>query len=65
VGKKVRKPKKRCCGKFLKEGKHCKNCPVLLRATVPETGADPGRKKGDGKKKKKKEKEGKKAVISG
>jgi hypothetical protein len=24
------KPRKKCCGKYLKSGKHCKGCPLLL-----------------------------------
>jgi hypothetical protein len=57
VGKKKKKLKKRCCGKFLKEGKHCKNCPILLKESNPAATTDPGQKKGDRKKKKKEKKE--------
>ena len=28
------KPKKKCCAKFEKKGKHCKNCPVLVGPPV-------------------------------
>jgi len=58
VGKKKKKLKKRCCGKFLKDGKHCPNCPLLIRESSPETG--PERKKAGKKKKKKKKKKEKK-----
>jgi hypothetical protein len=47
----TKKTKKKCCGKYLKTGKHCKGCPLL---TGEET---PPREK---KKAKKKEKKGKK-----
>lgn len=29
--KKQKKAKKSCCGKFLKKGKACSNCPVKLK----------------------------------
>jgi hypothetical protein len=60
VGKKKKKLKKRCCGKFLKEGKHCKNCPILLKESISETGADPRRKKRALKRRKRKKKKKKK-----
>jgi hypothetical protein len=48
------KPKKKCCLKYLKSGKHCKNCPLLL------TGAGTAAKEKKTSKKKDKEKKGKK-----
>ena len=62
MGKKKKKLKKRCCGKFLKEGKHCKNCPILIRKSSPETGTGPERKKAG---KKKKDRKGKKDKDTG
>jgi len=29
--KKNKKAKKSCCGKYLKKGKHCSKCPVLIK----------------------------------
>ena len=54
MGKKKETPKKKCCGKYLKSGRHCKNCPLLL------TEAGPAAKEKKTKKKKDKEKKGKK-----
>ena len=28
---KDKKTKKKCCGKFVKKGKHCSSCPVTAR----------------------------------
>lgn len=53
MGKDKKKTKKKCCGKYLEKGKHCKNCPLLLR----EEGAAIKEKK---EKKKDKEMKGKK-----
>jgi len=41
-----KKVKKKCCRKYLKEGKHCKNCPLLVKAA-------PAEKEGKNKKSKK------------
>lgn len=51
MGKDKKKTKKKCCGKYLEKGKHCKNCPLLL------SGEDKGKKD---KKKRDKEKKAKK-----
>ena len=48
------KVKKKCCGKYLKTGKHCKDCPLLL------TEAGTAAKEKKTHKKKDKEKKGKK-----
>jgi hypothetical protein len=53
LGKKKEKTKKKCCLKYLKSGRHCKNCPLLNRE---ETEAREKKKA----KKKDKEKKGKK-----
>ncbi|MFZ5798559.1 MAG: hypothetical protein ACOY3O_09060 [Thermodesulfobacteriota bacterium] len=47
----TKKTKKKCCGKYLKTGKHCKGCPLLTGEGVPPR---------EKKKAKKKEKKGKK-----
>jgi hypothetical protein len=52
LGKK--KSKKGCCGKYLKSGRHCKGCPLLLTS---EEAAPKEKKK---VKKKDKEKKGQK-----
>jgi hypothetical protein len=51
LGKKS-KLKKKCCLKYLKTGKHCKNCPL------PLTGAGTAAKEKKTNKKKDKEKKG-------
>jgi hypothetical protein len=53
LGKDQSKGKKKCCRKYLKTGKHCKNCPLLLAT-------EGGEKKNKAKRKKDKEKKGKK-----
>jgi hypothetical protein len=55
VGKKKDKTKKKCCLKYLKSGRHCKDCPLLL---IEAGTAAKEKKKTD--KKKDKEKKGKK-----
>ena len=30
MGKTKKRPKKKCCGKFRKKGKHCKRCPIIF-----------------------------------
>jgi hypothetical protein len=58
VGKKPKKVKDKCCEKYLKSGKHCKNCPLMLPG---ESGAKKkGRDSGGKAEKKKKDKPGKK-----
>ena len=60
MGKKKKKVKKSCCGKYLKKGKHCSRCPVLIKAKcrelarAQEKGKAGKKKKKDRKKKKKK-----------
>lgn len=54
MAKKRDKAKKRCCGKYLKTGRHCKGCPLLL------TGEGRTAQDNKNRKKKDKEKEGKK-----
>ena len=58
MGKKKTKVKKKCCEKYLKSGKHCKGCPLLI---ADDSGS---KKKGNGSgknlEKKKKAKVGKK-----
>ena len=33
MGKKKTKVKKKCCEKYLKTGKNCKNCPLVVQLT--------------------------------
>ena len=57
MGKKKRKnqkPKKKCCGKYLKKGKHCARCPVLLKEKCKKLTKKQQNKKKKNKKKKKK-----------
>ena len=58
MGKKKKKVKKKCCEKYLKSGRHCKNCPVLTSDEV--SGKNKGRGVGKKAEKKKKDKKGKK-----
>lgn len=51
MGTKSKKSKKKCCGKFIKKGKHCKHCPVFLKKKKKK---DKKKKNKDTKKKKKK-----------
>jgi hypothetical protein len=60
VGKKKRKVKKKCCEKYLKSGRHCKNCPELISCEVSGKKKAKGSGKKTEKKKKKKNKKGKK-----
>ncbi len=53
MGKKKKKVKKSCCGKYLKKGKHCSKCPVLIKAKCKQLSREQA---GDGSKKKKKKK---------
>lgn len=52
--KKTKKTKKSCCGKYLKKGKHCSRCPILIKEKCKElTTEEVGSKKKKKKKKKK------------
>ncbi len=56
MGKKKKKAKKSCCGKYLKKGKHCSRCPVLIKAKCRQLSEEQGKAGGKKKKKKKKKK---------
>lgn len=62
MGKKKRKKnvKKSCCGKYLKRGKHCSKCPLLIKNKCKLQAEGKGVTK-KAKKKDKKKKAGKKA----
>ena len=60
MGKKKSKVKKKCCGKYLKSGKHCKDCPLLIKESAPKKAKNTDKKKAAGKKKKTKNKKTKK-----
>ena len=60
MGKKKNKPKKKCCGKYRKEGKHCKRCPILFKLKKREQAEKKKKKKADKEKKKKSRKKDKK-----
>lgn len=55
MGKKKDKPKKKCCGKYLKTARHCKGCP-LLKSEVTETKEKKSKKNKDKAEKKEKKK---------
>ncbi|MFP7754990.1 hypothetical protein ACLG6S_10120 [Thermodesulfobacteriota bacterium B35] len=55
MGKKKKKAKKSCCGKYLKKGKHCSRCPVLIKKKCRQLSKEQ-EKCGTGKKKKRKKK---------
>ncbi len=57
--KKKKKVKKSCCGKYLKKGKHCSKCPVLVKAKCKQLSGE-SCKVGEGKEKKAKKKKKKK-----
>ncbi|HFQ90019.1 MAG TPA: hypothetical protein ENK27_08060 [Desulfobulbus sp.] len=57
MGKKKKKPKKSCCGKYLKKGRHCSRCPVLIKAKCRELTREQEKGKAARKKKKKKKKD--------
>ncbi len=52
MGAKGKKSKKKCCGKFIKKGKHCKHCPVFLKKKKKKKKKDKKKKNRDTKKKK-------------
>jgi len=45
MGTKKKKVKKKCCEKYLKSGKHCKDCPLLVPKEVKEKKEKGGKKK--------------------
>ena len=62
MGKKRQKVKKKCCEKYLKSGRHCKNCPLMISDKISkkikskESGKKAEKKKKNKKVKKNKEK---------
>jgi len=56
MGSKKQKVKKKCCEKYLKSGKHCKSCPVLLTEETKKNKSKTEKRKTEKKAKAKKEK---------
>ncbi|MCL7487956.1 MAG: hypothetical protein M8357_07270 [Desulfobulbaceae bacterium] len=58
MGKGKKKSKKKCCEKYLKTGKHCKTCPLLIQedGKRKKQGRDTGKQTTKKKKNKKKKK---------
>ncbi len=56
MGKKKQKVKKECCEKYLKSGKHCKSCPILVKEEKAKKKPKAQKKKTDKKKKGKEKK---------
>lgn len=57
MGKDKTKPKKKCCGKFKKTGKHCENCPLILKPKKKKKSEKKKKRKADKRKKKKAKKD--------
>lgn len=56
MGREKKKAKKKCCGKYKKTGKHCKDCPMILKPKKKKK-TEKKKKKKAAKRKKKKAKE--------
>jgi len=60
MGKDKKKVKKKCCKKYLKEGKHCKSCPLYVEEGTGKKDTAGKKKKAETKKAEKKNKKDKK-----
>ncbi len=55
VGMGKKKGKKKCCGKYLKKGKHCSKCPLLIKEKCKKKAEKKAAKKAGKKIKKQKD----------